>query len=304
MFSVIIPVYNKEPHIDRSILSVLGQTYTNFELIIIDDSSTDGSLDKIKKYSDDRLILLQRSEAGPGGYAARNLGIAHAKHEWITFLDADDQWDLIRLEKIFKCIQEFPTASIITNGWFWMENEIKKERDVYKRGFHKLGSHTPFSLADFLLNQDLMWTGAVTIKKNVLEEAGLFPQCPDCKKGGDMDTWIRSLKVSLNNIYIDEPLSYYYRDTVNRVTDPKNNPTSNFCAYNTLLNVYKESNSYKLKNAIKRFINKNLFLLLIKRIQAGHHIDWSLFKKFYFRADMLYYVPRIFWEYCKIRFTR
>jgi len=91
-FSVIIPVYNKGPHIHHSISSVLNQTFQDFEIILIDDASTDNSLEEIRKFTDPRIRILNRSEPGPGGYAARNLGIKEANAEWVALLDADDIW--------------------------------------------------------------------------------------------------------------------------------------------------------------------------------------------------------------------
>lgn len=89
MISVIIPLYNKEPSILRSMNSVLNQTYKDIELIVVDDGSTDNSYKIAQKCADTRLVLLQQTNAGPS--AARNTGVKHAKGEWIVFLDADDE---------------------------------------------------------------------------------------------------------------------------------------------------------------------------------------------------------------------
>jgi len=77
-FSVVIPIYNKGPHIHRSISSVINQTFQNFELILVNDASTDNSLEEIQKFTDEHIRLFQRTQPGPGGYAARNLGIEKA----------------------------------------------------------------------------------------------------------------------------------------------------------------------------------------------------------------------------------
>ena len=95
-FSVIIPVGNKAPHLDRSINSVLNQSFKDFELILIDDATTDGSAAKLAGFTDYRIRLLKRSQPGPGGYAARNLGIKESRTNWIAFLDADDELNELR----------------------------------------------------------------------------------------------------------------------------------------------------------------------------------------------------------------
>ena len=107
-FSVVIPVYNKGPHIHRSIISLLNQTFQDFEVILINDASTDNSIEEINKFKDKRIRVFQRNEPGPGGYAARNLGIKEAKGEWIAFLDADDEWMTDHLEKMFILSKEYP----------------------------------------------------------------------------------------------------------------------------------------------------------------------------------------------------
>lgn len=87
--AVIIPLYNKEPIIERTIKSVLNQSYSDFELIIVNDGSTDNSVDVVRRFEDDRIVLLEQENAGPS--AARNVGIKRAKAEWIVFIDADDE---------------------------------------------------------------------------------------------------------------------------------------------------------------------------------------------------------------------
>jgi len=107
-FSVIIPVHNKAPHVDRAINSVLTQSCTDFELVIIDDASTDGSADKITAYSEERIKLHKRSDPGPGGYAARNLGIENANGQWVAFLDADDMWFPDHLKNLQILTNKYP----------------------------------------------------------------------------------------------------------------------------------------------------------------------------------------------------
>src|SRR5262245_50605451 len=92
-FSVVIPLYNKHAYIRRAIESAIGQDHPPYEVIIIEDSSDDGSAQIAQSYAGHPLIrLLVRAEPGPGGYAARNLGVREALGTWIALLDADDEW--------------------------------------------------------------------------------------------------------------------------------------------------------------------------------------------------------------------
>src|SRR5690606_11411506 len=192
MFSVIIPVHNKLPHLDRSIMSVLNQTFRSFELILIDDASEDGSSQKIRSYNDPRIRLYERNTPGPGGYAARNLGIKEAKYDWVVFLDADDVWENHHLENIKQAIGEFQTIDIISTKWVTSKNGLRTQVSELKK-FEK--KYTKFSIIDFFYTKSLMWTGAIAIKTRLLRDCGGFPE-GKCKRGGDMDTWIRCLAAS------------------------------------------------------------------------------------------------------------
>jgi len=90
MFSVVMPVWNKRPYLADAVAGVLAQNWRNFELIAVDDGSTDGSLDLLRTFTDPRLRIIAQANAGPG--RARNRGIEAARHGWIAFLDADDLW--------------------------------------------------------------------------------------------------------------------------------------------------------------------------------------------------------------------
>lgn len=98
-FSVIIPVYNKEKFIEKTLKSVLNQTFTDFEVIVINDCSTDGSLEKVRKFIFENLKIIQHDK-NRGLSATRNTGIKNSNGVVMAFLDADDTWDSGYLEKI------------------------------------------------------------------------------------------------------------------------------------------------------------------------------------------------------------
>src|SRR5690348_9188230 len=95
-FSIIVPVYNKENHISDTILSALNQTVGDFELIIVNDGSTDKSLELVQSFSDKRIVVINKPNGGVS--LARNIGIKRATGEYISFLDADDFWNRRYLE--------------------------------------------------------------------------------------------------------------------------------------------------------------------------------------------------------------
>lgn len=110
LISVIIPLYNKDFSISNTLSSVLSQTYSKFEIIIINDGSTDSSIDRVKQFSDSRIQLFNQENKGAA--MARNLGIEKAKGELIAFLDADDYWFPNHLEEIVRLYNDYPNCGI------------------------------------------------------------------------------------------------------------------------------------------------------------------------------------------------
>lgn len=111
-FSVVIPLYNKRPYIRRAVESVLRQKFAKFELIVVDDGSTDNGAAELVDLLDPRLKLVQQRNQGEG--AARNAGLAHASGDWIAFLDADDAWMPSHLEELRRIAIAHPNAGLIS----------------------------------------------------------------------------------------------------------------------------------------------------------------------------------------------
>src|SRR5690606_4193725 len=115
--SVIVPAYNKGPHINRCIQSVLDQSYSDYELIIVYDQSSDDTLEEIEKFTDSRIRLFKRDKPGPGGYAARDLGIGEGRGDWLAFLDADDEWYPDHLDNLVSVIKKYPGVGFSGGGF-------------------------------------------------------------------------------------------------------------------------------------------------------------------------------------------
>ena len=115
MISIIIPLYNKEPIIERSISSVLSQSFADLELIIVDDGSTDGSVSIVNGIYDNRIRLIQQENGGPG--KARNTGVEHCHGDWILFLDADDELADGALQHLYEYTQKYPEANVIDGSF-------------------------------------------------------------------------------------------------------------------------------------------------------------------------------------------
>jgi glycosyltransferase involved in cell wall biosynthesis len=114
--SVIIPLYNKAAYVERALASVAAQTFTDFEVIVVDDGSTDEGPKTVADFSDPRVRLIRQDNMGPG--AARNRGLREATGELIAFLDADDEWLPDYLAEGVRLLDENPEAATVTSGYF------------------------------------------------------------------------------------------------------------------------------------------------------------------------------------------
>jgi len=117
MFTIVIPLYNKAHTIIRTLQSVLDQTLTDFEVLIIDDGSTDNSVSEIENYTNDSRIRIIRQQ-NRGVSVARNVGIKEAKRNYIAFLDGDDEWVPEYLQKVSEAIDEYPEAGLVLSARF------------------------------------------------------------------------------------------------------------------------------------------------------------------------------------------
>ncbi len=219
-FSVVIPVHNKGPHIRRCLSSVLDQTCKDYEILIIDDASTDHSLSEIKEFTHRRIRLFRRYTPGPGGYAARNLGIKNARGQWIAFLDADDQWHAGHLEQMKNLALQYPQTSFMSCGW---EKEIegKKSPNPFYTRFHSQGNQC-ISLKDYLIaavnNMLPVCTLVACVRKDSPLMDDLFPAETEAKRGGDIHTWLKIMCYHKKMAWSNHLGAVYHTDSCNMVT--------------------------------------------------------------------------------------
>ncbi|MDD2791238.1 MAG: glycosyltransferase family 2 protein [Sulfurimonas sp.] len=208
-FSVVIPLYNKRPHIKRSVFSVLNQTYENFELIVVDDGSTDGSLDELKDIEDKRLKIYEKENGGAS--SARNYGIRKATANYVAFLDADDEWNIAFLETIIKMYTKFPNKGIYTTAYELISGS-QKNINIIK------GTDEIFKLEDYFkefvnLGISINNSSTTVVRKDLLFVAGLFPE--QLKNFEDFNVWFK-IALLEDVIYNQRILSYIHLDAVNR----------------------------------------------------------------------------------------
>lgn len=186
--AAVIPLYNKGPYILRALESVLAQSERDFEIVVVDDASTDGGAEIARRHPDPRIRLVRRSKPGPGGHAARNAGVAAASAPLIAFLDGDDAWSPRFLETILRLRAAFPRAGAYATARCSREGE-RIEHLPY-RGLPP----PPWEgiIPDYFsatADVSLIASSSVAIPRDVFADVGGFPETEPA--GGDLEMWFR-----------------------------------------------------------------------------------------------------------------
>ena len=193
LVSIIMPSYNTAAYIGDSIRSIQAQTYTNWELLIVDDCSTDGSPEVICSFEDKRIVLL-KNEKNSGAAISRNYALREAKGKWIAFLDSDDTWEPQKLEKQIRFMKEnnyaftFTDYRICLNGQ-WLPYVYTGPMVVNKRRMY-----------------DYCYFSTITVMYD-RERIGLI-QIADLRKNNDYAMWLQAIEKS-NAYRLPECLSVY-----------------------------------------------------------------------------------------------
>jgi|GEM_PF-119354 len=186
--SIVIPLYNKARHIQRALNSITAQTYGDFEVIVVDDGSTDGGAAIVSQSRDTRVRLISQTNSGVS--AARNRGVSEARCEHIAFLDADDEWLPDFLCTVLDLRERFPQAKLWATGFCYSDaGAITRNRFNQS---HAVTDSNGFIL-DTLFTEVATWTAflpsCVSISKTELLAVGGFPV--GVEKMEDGDTWLR-----------------------------------------------------------------------------------------------------------------
>lgn len=299
-FSVIIPLYNKARYVAKAIGSVLSQTFNDYELVIVDDGSTDQSaeiaLQIIETHENCRLI----NQANAGVSVARNNGVAVSDGEFLCFLDADDWWEPTFLEEMTKLIAEFPDAGIYGTN-YTIVNETKRKTRVAKIGVDKGFEKGYINYCQVYAKTMYMplWTGAVCIPRMVFEEMQGFPK--GIKLGEDFLLWIKvALKYKV--LFLNKHLSYYNQDVegVNRGVGLLHMPENHMLWNLDFLSEEEKKNS-DLKQLIDNLRTYELMSYCLSRQfrdkarQELAKVDWAQQPN---RMRKLYKMP-LFVLYCR-----
>ena len=191
---MIIPTFNREPFLKRAINSVLNQTYKEFDLIIIDDGSTDSTAELIRPCNK-RLKYIYQENKGPAG--ARNRGVKESKAEFICFLDSDDWWDKDKLAIQLKAMRENPEYLISHTQEIWYKNgQLLNQKPKHRKysGF----------IFDKCLPICAVGMSTIMAKREIFDEVGFFNEGLPCCE--DYDLWLK-VSAKFPFLLVDKPLT-------------------------------------------------------------------------------------------------
>ena len=205
MISIVIPLYNKEKQITNTLCTVLQQTFQEFEVVIVNDGSTDHSVEEVRKIQDERIRIIHQKNMGVA--AARNTGIREAKYDLIAFLDADDEWKPTYLEILYRLSQKFSECSVWACRYELKEpSGLKRLPVIRKLPFKKIGVlDNYFQVAN--CSNPPFFASSTMVNKLALQALGGFPI--GVKSGEDLLTWAR-LACKTKIAYTTELLVTYH----------------------------------------------------------------------------------------------
>lgn len=268
-YSVVIAVYNKEDYIGNTLQSVLDQTYSDFEIIVVNDGSADKSEAVIKSFKDDRIHYYPQGNQGAG--AARNAAIEKATAPWIALLDADDRWYPEYLEEINKLISQFPERRVFATA---VAIEKAGTTIIPKYSIKDLKKNEP-RVVDFFeasYTHSLLTSSSTVLHKSVFKKAGVYD--PGIKSGQDTDLWVR-IGLHYKVVFLNKVCAVYeYAAQSLSKTAKTASEKASFEGYESF---------EKQRPEVKKFMDLNRFSLALLAKMQG---DKEAFQKNYQKIDI------------------
>lgn len=242
LVSIVMPTYNQDQFIGESIRSVLDQTHSNWELIIVNNFSEDDTINVVENFNDDRIRLINFKNNGIIA-ASRNIGILECKGEFVAFLDSDDIWLPEKLRIQIEYFKKNPKIGLLSTNATVIPGDTK---------LHKINSNRKISTRELFLKSVIV-NSSVLMRHSIIEEIGLLDENPDIRAAEDLDYWIRaSLKMEV--AIIKKCLTLYRVHSSNASELGNNSSDSIKKFFNLYLRVLKKyEDNYKLKKFAHKF---------------------------------------------------
>jgi glycosyltransferase involved in cell wall biosynthesis len=284
MISVVIPLYNKEDYIAKAMQSVLAQTFRSFELIVVNDGSTDNSRSVAESFKDNRIQIL--NQANKGVSEARNYGVDKATFQWVAFLDADDWWAPEFLEHLVEAIQQYPHEHIFASGRSKVfEDRIERYKNIYLPAEGETAPINYIKVTSRFLPP--VNSSNVLIRKEIIKAAGAFNTGQ--QKHEDHDLWLR-LAFENPVVFVNSELSFYRKE--NRQSTEDHYTASDFIMYLKTLQKVSENISEANKNYYNKYVKRFVTLTFLKYNRKYDHKER---KAVYTEIKKLLPRGRLFW---------
>ena len=281
MISVVIPTYNRAGKLVEAVQSVFSQTYSDYEIIISDDGSTDNTAEIIQQFGDSRVRYLKNEHSGLPS-VARNIALKAAEGKYIAFLDSDDLWLPDKLKEQVAVLDKHPEVGLVCSNAYCIDRQGKRAQQLYQeQGFGKSG----LVFLD-LLERNFVITSTAMARREVLMQAGGFPDASELQVGEDYALWLR-IASSWSVKYLSEPLAEY-RDTPTNSIRGKQTEFAYLQGMIYILNQYDfvQVDSAVVRQAIN--LRKGIYRQhLITSLWANRHYSWCALEF----GRMMYYQP-------------
>lgn len=264
MFSIIIPLFNKAPYLLRAIDSVLRQDFDSWELIVVDNNSTDGGQDIPDRYKNPKIRMV--SQPLQGVSYSRNLGVDQAIFPFVTFLDADDEWLPGTLNNFRKLIADYPDAGMYANSYEIVESyglvrPIRRLPEIPSKGIYPENN----LFRTFVHAEMPVHTASVCIRRSVFLELGGFDV--RCHQGEDTLLWSK-IFLAHKVVLSDFIGAVYHREAGNRSDQYEINDLPVIHEFEKL---FADSPSlHPFEKDFREFIAKHLFMSLMANIRSGN----------------------------------
>ncbi|RIA10422.1 glycosyltransferase involved in cell wall biosynthesis [Flavobacteriaceae bacterium MAR_2010_72] len=256
-FSVVITLYNKENHIYNTLNSVLRQSFKDFEVIIINDGSTDDSPNIVRAISDNRIQLIDKKNEGVS--VARNLGIKVSKSNYTAFLDADDIWMPDHLKNLKELIEHFPNCGLYCTAYETFFYNKKVVKGVYSGINHDFFGVVPNYFENSLVD-GIALTSAVGIPKQIFDRHGYFNV--DLRSGQDTELWTK--------IALKESVAFTSKVTMRRVIGDSDYHLSKSDKRTDKIALLEHFKIYEKNNpSLKRYMDNNRYSIALDQKMVG-----------------------------------
>ncbi len=278
LFSVVIPAYNAESYIERSLDSVRNQNYDNYEVLLTNDGSSDNTQNIINKYSRKNPLfpLFLENQQNKGIGSARNNGLFRSKGDFIAFLDADDFWYPSKLRTIDRFLRNHPHIDVVYH------DILEAEKNGRKHSI-RLGSLKKPFFDDLLFNRNRLATSATVIRRELAQKLGGFSENLNFNSAEDHEFWIRIAKEGAQFAYLPEVLSEYYRSEQSITAKIDYHCTNCLNVRNYHLDILTRENCYTsgfLEKMSHKFTTEFFYSKARLFKNNGNYKDaWDYFKK-------------------------